>query len=376
MKRAIAVLALTLSLTIHAETIRVGAVQAKNRTIPFRTPPTELLVAVEKNLTDLDAIVAKAAEQKIQALAFPEDTMGVLNWNAANETARKDLLPKAVTQMLTRMGAAAARHKMYLVVCSENIEPDGSFYNTAFFIGRDGKEIGRYHKVCPVYHELNHKRGTTFPVFPTKDLGAVSMLICYDLVIPETARAVALNGADIIFYPTMGLAAIGDGDIGLQALRVRAVENFIYLVVAHRGSGAMIISPQGKILAQAEGPDAIAVADIDVHGNREGGDAMNFQRDMRARLFRERNPAAFSILTDPNPPALQKIPIDITAEESARIAGKVLTQGEEDFKKAEALARAGKHNEAIAAYKSLQREYRGSWIDRVSAERIAKLQSK
>jgi predicted amidohydrolase len=371
MLRALVAITFAVTICAHADTIRVAAVQAKNRTIPFRTPTTEVPAAVEKNLTELEAIVAKAAESKVQALAFPEDTMGLLNWNAANEPAIKDILPKAVTKMLTRLGAAAARHNMYLVVCSENLKPDGSFYNASFFIGRDGKEIGRYHKVCPVYHELNHKRGTNFPVFPTKDLGAVSMLICYDLVIPETARAVALGGADIIFYPTMGTAAIGDDDIGVQALRVRAVENFVYLVVAHRGSGAMIISPQGKILAEAKGPDGLAIADIDVHGGREGGDSMNFQRDMRARLFRERNPAAFSILTDPNPPALQKIPIDITAEESARIAAKVLTQGEEDFRKASNL----KGQEAIAAYKAMQKEYRGSWIDRVSAERIAKLES-
>jgi len=39
----------------------------------------------------------------------------------------------------------------------------------------------------------------------------------------------------------------------VQALRVRAAENFIWLVVAQRGSGAMIISPQGKIVAKAEG---------------------------------------------------------------------------------------------------------------------------
>ena len=162
--------------TVCGETIRVGAVQAKNRTIPFRTPAAEVLNAVEKNLTELEAIVAKAAEGKVEALAFPEDTIGLLNWNAANESAFKEIVPKVVKLMLTRMGAAAARHNMYIVVCSENIEADGSFYNSSFLIGRDGKEIGRYHKVCPVYHELNHKRGTSFPVFQTKDLGAVSML--------------------------------------------------------------------------------------------------------------------------------------------------------------------------------------------------------
>lgn len=361
-------------ISAHADTsktIRVAAVQAKNRTINFHLSPAEALAAAETNLTELEAIVAKAAEKKVEALAFPEDTMCLLNWCAGNEEAAKNLLPKAVKRMLERLGSAAARHNMYLIVCSDFIESDGGLYNTSFFIGRHGKEIGRYHKVCPVYHELNRKRGTSFPVFPTKDLGAVGMLICYDLVIPETARAVALNGADIIFFPTMGTAAIVDDDIGVQALRVRAAENFIYLVVAHRGAGAMIISPQGKILSQAEGPDGFAIADIDPFGGREGSDAMNYQHDMRARLFRERNPEAFAILTDPNPPALKKLPIDLTPEESSRIASKTLTRGEEDFKKVSNLKGA----DAIAAYKALQKEYRGSWIDRVSAERIAKIES-
>ena len=364
--------------TAHADTskkIRVGAVQAKNRTINFHLSPSEAFGAVEKNLSELESIVAKAADAKIEALAFPEDTMGLLNWGEGNEEAARELLPKAVKLMLARMGDAAAHHKMYIVVCSDFIEADGGLYNTSFLIGPDGKEIGRYHKVCPVYHEMNHKRGTSFPVFTTADLGTVGMLICYDLVIPETARAIALAGADIIFFPTMGTAAIGDDDIGVQALRVRAVENFVYLVVAHRGDGAMIISPQGKILATAEGPDGIAIADIDPNGGREGGDAMNFQRDMRTRLFRERNPQAFGILTDPNPPALKKLPIDLTPEESSHIAAKALTTGEEDFRNANTLSQNGKFADAVAAYRTMQKEYRGSWIDRVSEERIAKLET-
>ena len=105
----------------------------------------------------------------------------------------------------------------------------------------------------------------------------------------------------------------------------------------------------------------------------QGGDAMNHQRDMRARLFRERNPAAFGILTDPNPPVLKKIPIDITQKEAGRIAAKVLTIGEDQFRQAEALARAGKTGEAIAAFGQLRTEYRGSWIERVAKERLQTL---
>jgi hypothetical protein len=211
------------------------------------------------------------------------------------------------------------------------------------------------------------------PVFATPDLGTVGLTICYDLVFPETARCLALEGADLIFFPTMGTAAVGDGDIGLQALRVRAAENHVWLVVAHRGDGAMIISPRGKIVARAEGPDGLAIADIDPFGGREGGDAANHQKDMRARLFRERNPEAFGILTNAKPPALDKLPLDISREEAGRVFARMLTYGEEEFREADRLARAGKMAEAIAAFEKLRAEYKGTWIDRVSQERLKKL---
>src|SRR6185436_19120503 len=85
---------------------------------------------------------------------------------------------------------------MFLVVCSDLTESDGATFNTAFLLGRDGQEIGRYHKVCPTWSEAGaRQRGNSFPVFPTPDLGTAGMLICYDLVIPETARCLALAGA-------------------------------------------------------------------------------------------------------------------------------------------------------------------------------------
>ena len=360
--------------TPATNTLRVAAVQARPRAVDFRLKTDATLAAVEANLEELERIIERAGREKCDALAFPEDTLGLLNWSGVNETALKDVLTQAVPRMLDRLGRAAAKHRMYLVVCSDFVEADGGIYNTSFLLGRDGKEIGRYHKTCPTWSECGvRQRGDSFPVFNTQDLGTVGMLICYDLVIPETARCLALQGADIIFFPTMGGAAIGDDDIGVQALRVRAVENFIYLVVAHRGSGAMIISPQGKILSKAEGPDGLAIADIDPRGGREGGDSSNRQRDMRARLFRERNPAAFSLLTDPNPPVLAKVPIDMTSQEAGRIMAHMLTVGDEEFKQANALQRAGKTNEAIAAFKKLRTEYRGSWIDRASAERLTTL---
>ena len=121
----------------------------------------------------------------------------------------------------------------------------------------------------------------------------------------------------------------------------------------------MIISPQGKIVPR---------------GQREGGDALNWQRDMRARLFRERNPEAFRILTDTNPPVLDKVPINLTSQEAGGIMARALTVGEEDFKQANRLVQLGKRDEAIAAFQRLRKEYPATWIDRRSEEHLTRLQ--
>src|SRR5437762_8507682 len=277
-------------------TVRVGAVQARPRIIDYKLKdPADLLKRVDTTLDELERIIHKAGEAKCDALAFPEDTLGLLHWEGMNKETAKPVLSEAVQRMLDRLGRAAATHRMYLVVCSNLADPEGAKRNTAFLLGRDGKEIGRYHKVSPTWSERTVKPGDSFPVFRTPDLGTIGMLICYDMVMPESPRCLALAGADIIFWPTMGGAAIGDDDIVLAAARTRAVENFVYLVVAQRGDGAVIISPQGKVIAQAKGSDGLAQADIDPLRGREGGDAANHQADMRARLYRDRLPSAYAI---------------------------------------------------------------------------------
>ncbi len=356
--------------------VRVCAAQPPTRLVDYRLKPAEALAEADKWLGELEKMVHRAGSNSCDVLAFPEDSMGLLHWEVGNTDVMKEVLREAVPRMLRRLGQAAASHRMYLVCSSDTIEEDGSYRNASFFLGRDGKEIGRYFKVQPTVTESSRKPGDSFPVFETPDLGGVGMLICYDMVMPESTRALALGGADVVFVPTMGGAAMGDGDISRAAFRVRAADNFVYLVVAKRGGGSMIVSPKGKILAEGKEPGDIVIADIDPFSGRDTGDAMNFQDDMRARLFRERNPAAYGILTDPNPPVLKKIPATITVEEAVRIAGKTLTVGNERYNAAEKLAKEGKTAEAIAAFEKLRQEFPRTWIDRRSQERLKQLRGK
>lgn len=351
------------------KTVRIGTLQPKSRLIDWRIKDrAEVLARVEASLGELEGLVRKAGEAKCDIVALPEDTLGLGSWEHAHPGEIGDVLPRAVGRMLDRLGTAAAAHHMYLVCCNDTFE-GSAVRNTAFFLGRDGREIGRYHKVNMPIHELHKKRGDGFPVFPTPDLGTVGMLICYDMVFPEAARCLALGGADIVFHPTLGGAAMGDNDISLAAFRTRAVENFVYLVVSQRGAGSMIISPQGKILTKAEGKDDIAIADIDPASGRDGGDSMNHAKDMRARLFRERSPEAFSMITRTDPPVLRKVPEEISIEESVRVSRGALTEGEAKFSAAGRLPK----EEALRAYEALIAEYPLTWIDRVSRQRIADL---
>jgi predicted amidohydrolase len=354
--------------------MRIGTTQPRSRLIDYRLDGAEALFRVDRSLAELEQIVQRAGQEGCDALALPEDTLGLGHWEAAHAATLKELLPAAVALMLERLGRAAAAHRMYLVCCNDTVEADGALRNTAFFLGRDGREIGRYHKVNMPIHELHKQRGDGFPVFRTPDLGGVGLLICYDMLFPEASRCLALGGADLIFHPTLGGAAIGEEEISRAAFRTRAVENFVYLVVSQRGGGSMILSPQGKVLVEGQGPDDIAIAEIDPFGGREGGDAMNWQEDMRARLFRERSPAAYGILTDPCPPVLAMVPETISVEEAVRVGALTLTTGEARFKAAEALLRERRREEAIHAFKCLCAEFPQTWIDRVSRERLGKVQ--
>jgi predicted amidohydrolase len=361
--------------------VRIGTAQPRARIIDWRLDPSQALAEVEKSLGELEQLVQRGGAAGCDVLALPEDTLGLLHWELGNKSKMQEVLPRAVGRMLKRMGEAAAAHRMYLICCNDTIEPDGSYYNTAFFLGRDGKEIGHYHKVQPTVAESDRRRGENFPVFETPDLGGVGLLICYDMVMPESARCLALAGADIIFIPTLGGAiTVGnpddsEGDLNRAAFRTRAADNYVYLVVAKRHDGSMILSPQGRVLAEGKNPEDIVIADINPFSEREGGDSMNSQIDMRARLFRERNPAAYGLLTDPNPPVLKKIPATITVNEAVHLWEKLITVGPDRFERAENLWKAGKKSDALQAFEQLRADFPNSWIDRAANQRLIEIRA-
>ena len=358
-------------------TVRVGAVQGSRTTISYRVPtPREALEQVKANLEVLAAQAVEAAGKGCTIAAFGEDTLGTIQWEAGHWDRVADLLVPAEEATLERMGQVAAEHTMNIIVCNDFAE-GADVYNTAVLIGPDGREIGRYHKVNLPLHEQARTRGDGFPVFDAPGVGSIGMCICYDLVFPETTRALALAGADIVFHLTMGGASSANREASMACTKARAAENYVYLVVAWRGGNSLILGPKAETLASGkEAPGELLVADIDPTVGREAGDAHGgTTSDFRARLFRERVPSAYGMLMEETPPVLEKLKgvHVLSGREAAALSAEIFTHASVAFYEADAKFKEGRLSETKAEFTRLAERYGTTWIGRASRDRLAKI---
>ncbi len=96
---------------------------------------------------------------------------------------------------------------MVLIVPMYEQENTGVYYNTAAVIDADGRYLGKYRKthipqVAGFWEKFYFRPGNLgYPVFETA-VGTIGVYICYDRHFPEGARALGLNGAEIVFIPS------------------------------------------------------------------------------------------------------------------------------------------------------------------------------
>jgi len=161
--------------------------------------------------------------------------------------------------------AAMAKKTGYYICNGSMVEraEDGAFYNTAVILGPEGEIVHRYRKTHPWQEGgENVEIGREFPVTDIPGVGKVGTMICYDGHIPECARALAFNGAEIILWNSMSFHPLKE--ITLVFAQARANENQCYVVFAggagpHGGIGlianSMIIDPHGVVISRAgDGP--------------------------------------------------------------------------------------------------------------------------
>ncbi|MDX2161668.1 MAG: nitrilase-related carbon-nitrogen hydrolase [bacterium] len=178
--------------------------------------------------------------------------------------------------------ALAREHRAYVIGSLFEQTADGQYFDTATLHAPDGSRVGFTRKVhIPSgegYHETDFfGGGDAYPVHDLRTIKAAAPT-CYDQWFPEMARICALNGAELIYYPTaIGSEPTAPGfdsaDAWQTVMRGHAVANGVYIAAANRvgvespvtfyGS-SFICDPMGRVIAQAgrDRPEVIA-ADLD-----------------------------------------------------------------------------------------------------------------
>ncbi|MGO3147888.1 MAG: carbon-nitrogen hydrolase family protein [Leucobacter sp.] len=256
-----------------------------------------------------------AVTQDVDLIVFPECILTGYLYDDFESTQRNALqLTGDAMQALTKFHTEHAIHSVIGF-----LERDGdSVFNTAALFGPDGL-IGTYRKQHLPFlgadRFVSPGQLESRPVFPTA-IGNVGVMICYDLRYPECARELALQGADIIAMPTnwAGASTI----LADLVVRVRALENLVYLAVADRNDveagvqfigRSQIISPRGEVLVDARSDNGTFTSDVSLEDSRVK-EIIIEPGVFELPVFTGRRPELYRTLTTP------------TADIAADLAGK------------------------------------------------------
>ena len=220
-----------------------------------------------------------------------------------------ELVPGPTTVAFQKL---AKKHKVVVIASLFEKRAAGVYHNTAVIIDADGSLLGRYRKMHipddPLYYEKFYftPGDLGFKSWPTR-YGKIGVLICWDQWYPEAARLTALQGAQILFYPT----AIGwhpgekkkygerQHNSWETIQRSHAIANGCYVAVVNRigheklaGRGiefwgqSFVAGTSGEILAKAgAAKEEILIVPVDLAAVDDSRTHWPFLRDRRIDAY-------------------------------------------------------------------------------------------
>ena len=267
----------------------------------------------EVNLKKCMEWIRKAAQQGANVVCLPELYSSFYFCQSENHD-YFDLAEPLHNDSYKAFSALAAELGVVLIVPFFERRAAGLYHNSAYIIDTDGSEAGLYRKMHipddPSYYEKFYftPGDLGFKAFDTK-IGKIGTLICWDQWYPEGARITALQGAEVLFYPT----AIGwhpsekvkygekQHDAWRTVQRGHAIANGIYVAACNRvgfekpvestagiefWGGSFIAGPQGEILAQAShDQEEIILAEVDLALMEDVRRNWPFLRDRRIDAY-------------------------------------------------------------------------------------------
>ena len=211
---------------------------------------------VRYNIEISTQLVNEAVRQGAELVVLPECMNTGYLFDSANHCrALAESVPDGA--FVSALSALARKHDIF--IASGITEWDGArgrIFNSGIMLDRKGEVAVHYHKQFLATHDQNWfsfgERGC--PVVDT-DLGRIGLMICFDGRIPEIARSLALQGAEII-VDMANFFAMDQADMWGPA---RSYENGVWLVAATKAGyersiyypgGSMIVDPNGRVVAK------------------------------------------------------------------------------------------------------------------------------
>jgi N-carbamoylputrescine amidase len=267
----------------------------------------------KENITKAASSVEEASNDGAEVICLPElfmykyfcQTEDINNFDLAES------IPGSTSKMFSKL---ARKLNVVIIVPIFEKRASGIYHNSLVVINRDGEIAGIYRKMHipddPGYYEKYYfTPGDQGFNATNTSFGKIGALICWDQWFPEAARIVALNGANIIFYPSaIGWHPTEKEEFGKKQLdswitvqRGHAIANGIYVAAVNRvgfesldnnegiefWGSSFICGPQGEIITQASNDtEEIIYATVDLTEIESIRRNWPFLRDRRLDLYK------------------------------------------------------------------------------------------
>lgn len=269
---------------------------------------------VQANRKHLEENIARAAAMGAELVVLQElhDSLYFCQVESTDNFDLAVSIPGPVTE---HYASLAKRHGIVLVTSLFEKRAAGLYHNTAVVFEKDGSIAGRYRKMHipddPAYYEKFYFTPGDLGFHPIQtSVGRLGVQVCWDQWYPEGARLMALQGADMLIYPTaIGFESTDTPDeqarqreAWITVQRGHAVANGLPVVSVNRvgyepdpsqqtngiqfWGSSFAAGPQGEILHQAsQTEEEVTVVDIDMKRSENVRRWWPFLRDRRIEEF-------------------------------------------------------------------------------------------
>lgn len=269
---------------------------------------------VQANRKHLEENIAQAAAMGAELVVLQE-LHDSLYFCQVESTGNFDLAVSIPGPVTEHYASLAKQHGIVLVTSLFEKRAAGLYHNTAVVFEKDGSIAGRYRKMHipddPAYYEKFYFTPGDLGFHPIQtSVGRLGVQVCWDQWYPEGARLMALQGADMLIYPTaIGFESTDTPDeqarqreAWITVQRGHAVANGLPVVSVNRvgyepdpsqqtngiqfWGSSFVAGPQGEILHQAsQTEEEVTVVDIDMKRSENVRRWWPFLRDRRIEEF-------------------------------------------------------------------------------------------